>query len=158
MAKRKLQTHLEVETEAGALLGGGRIRLLEAIDKLGSISKAAQRIPISYKAAWDALDDLNNLADFPVIERSIGGVGGGGTKLTDYGRRLVAMFRAVEDEYQAAMDHLHRESDAANADDTALSLPTATMNCEAPAVKRRRRTRLRHSARARRRTKPRLVV
>ncbi len=70
-------THLEVETQAGALLGGARIRLLEQSRKFGSISKAAQRIPVSYKAAWDALDDLNNLADFPVIERNIGGGGGG---------------------------------------------------------------------------------
>ena len=119
MAKRKLQAHLEVETEAGAVLGGARIRLLEAIDKFGSISKAAQRIPMSYKTAWDALDDLNNLADFPVIERSIGGAGGGGTKLTDYGRKLVAMFRAVEDEYQAAMDHLHRETTSPEVEDKA---------------------------------------
>src|SRR5215510_507560 len=119
MAKRTLQASLEVETESGAVLRGGRICLLEAIEKYGSISQAARRIPMSYKAAWDALDDLNNLADFPVIERSIGGVGGGGTKLTDYGRRLVAMFRAVEDEYQAAMDQLHRESVRSNADDKA---------------------------------------
>src|SRR5215468_9469865 len=94
--------------------GGARIRLLEAVEKYGSISKAAQHIPMSYKAAWDALDDLNNLADSPVIERNIGGAGGGGTKLTEYGRRLVAMFRAVEDEYQAAMDHLHREGVGSN--------------------------------------------
>ena len=144
MAKRRLQAHLEVETEAGALLGGARIRLLEAIDKFGSISKAAQRIPMSYKAAWDALDDLNNLADSPVIERSIGGVGGGGTKLTDYGRRLVAMFRAVEDEYQAAMDHLHREGVGSNADDKAafqrllrrISLRTSARNQFSCAVSR----------------------
>jgi len=136
MARRRLQTHLEVETNAGAFLGGTRIRLLEAIDKVGSISKAAQRIPMSYKAAWDALDDLNNLADFPVVERSIGGVGGGGTKLTDYGRRLVAMFRAVEDEYQSAMDRLYRESAGSNADDKAafqrllrrISLRTSARN------------------------------
>jgi molybdenum-dependent DNA-binding transcriptional regulator ModE len=62
MAKRRLEARLEIETEAGAVLGGARIRLLEAVDKFGSISKAAQRIPMSYKAAWDALDDLNNLA------------------------------------------------------------------------------------------------
>jgi molybdate transport system regulatory protein len=119
MAKRRLHAHLEVETEAGAVLGGTRIRLLEAIDKFGSISKAAQRVPMSYKAAWDALDDLNNLADFPVIDRIIGGVGGGGTKLTDYGRKLVAMFRAVEDEYQAAMDHLHNETASSSVEDKA---------------------------------------
>src|SRR5262245_11392932 len=68
MARRKLQAHLELETEFGALLGGTRIRLLEAVDKHGSISKAAKAIPMSYKAAWDALEDLNNLADQPVIE------------------------------------------------------------------------------------------
>ena len=119
MAKRRLQAHLEVETEAGAVLGGTRIRLLEAIARFGSISKAAQRIPMSYKAAWDALDDLNNLADFPVVERSIGGAGGGGTTLTEYGRKLVAMFRAVEDEYQAAMDHLHNEAARTDLEDKA---------------------------------------
>ena len=101
------------------MLGGPRIRLLEAIDKHGSISQAARHIPMSYKAAWDALDDLNNLADFPVIERSIGGAGGGGTKLTDYGRKLVAMYRAVEDEYQTAMDRLHGEVKSADEADKA---------------------------------------
>ncbi|HEX4986572.1 MAG TPA: TOBE domain-containing protein [Burkholderiales bacterium] len=119
MTRRSLKTHLELETGFGALLGGNRIRLLEAVDRQGSISKAARSIPMSYKAAWDALEELNNLADEPVILRSIGGAGGGGTKLTDYGRRLVAMFRAIEAEYQAAMDQLYRESDAAEGADKA---------------------------------------
>jgi len=144
MAKRRLQAHLEVETQAGAVLGGARIRLLEAVDQVGSISKAAKRIPMSYKAAWDALDDLNNLADFPVIERNIGGAGGGGTKLTDYGRRLVAMFRAVEDEYQAAMDHLHSAASSSNIEDKTafqrllrrISLRTSARNQFACAVSR----------------------
>jgi molybdate transport system regulatory protein len=119
MAKRRLQAHLELETQFGALLGGTRIRLLEAVDKHGSISKAAKHIPMSYKAAWDALEDLNNLADEPVIKRSIGGAGGGGTKLTDYGRNLIAMFRAVEGEYQAAMDRLYDEVAGAEGTDKA---------------------------------------
>jgi molybdate transport system regulatory protein len=74
---------------------------------------------MSYKTAWDALDDLNNLADFPVVERNIGGAGGGGTKLTDYGRKLVAMFRAVEGEYQSAMDHLHSAAAESSLEDKA---------------------------------------
>lgn len=108
MPQRKLQAQLQVHTELGALLSNTRIRLLEAIDKHGSIAQAARRVPLSYKAAWDALDDLNNLADFPVIERSVGGPGGGGTRLTEYGRRLIAMFRAVEAEYQQAVDTLQQ--------------------------------------------------
>ncbi len=144
MAKRKLQARLEVQTEAGAVLGGPRIRLLEAIDKYGSISQAARRVPISYKAAWDALDDLNNLADFPVIRRSIGGAGGGGTNLTEYGRKLVAMYRAVEGEYQAAVDHLHGAAAAVDGADVAafqrllrrLTLRTSARNQFACTVSR----------------------
>src|SRR5260221_2483942 len=119
MARRKLQAHLELETQFGAMLGGTRIRLLEAVDKHGSISKAAKHIPMSYKAAWDALEDLNNLADQPVIDRSIGGTGGGGTKLTEYGRKLIAMFRAIEGEYQAAMDRLYDEAAGSEGTDKA---------------------------------------
>jgi molybdate transport system regulatory protein len=74
---------------------------------------------MSYKAAWDALEELNNLADEPVLLRSIGGAGGGGTKLTDYGRKLIAMFRAIESEYQAAMDQLYREADQSEGTDKA---------------------------------------
>jgi molybdate transport system regulatory protein len=42
-----------------------RIDLLEAIDQVGSISRAAQRLKLSYKAAWDAVDAINNLAEKP---------------------------------------------------------------------------------------------
>src|SRR5262245_17020635 len=119
MAKRRLQAQLAVKTETGAVFHGPRIRLLEAIDKHGSIAQAARRIPMSYKAAWDALDDLNHLGDFPGIERSISAAAGGGTKLTAHGRKMVAMFRAIEGEYQAAMDHLYSEAAAVPGPDKA---------------------------------------
>jgi molybdenum-dependent DNA-binding transcriptional regulator ModE len=54
-------------------LGDTRIRLLEAIDRYGSISQAAKAVPLSYKAAWDAVDAMNNLAEAPLVERSVGG-------------------------------------------------------------------------------------
>lgn len=102
----RLTGHLEVSTDRGAYLGDTRVRLLEAIDAHGSISKAAKHVPLSYKAAWDAVDAMNNLADRPLVERSTGGRDGGGTRLTEHGRRVVAMYRAVEAEYQQALDRL----------------------------------------------------
>lgn len=102
----KLLSKLSVDTEFGAFLGDTRIRLLEAIDRYGSISQAAKAVPLSYKAAWAAVDAMNNVADEPLVERSTGGRHGGGTVLTTYGRRLVAMYRAVEQEYQGALDRL----------------------------------------------------
>ena len=106
IAASRLTGRLEVSTDLGAFLGDTRVRLLEAIAEHGSISQAAKHVPISYKAAWDAVDAMNNLADQPLVQRSAGGRAGGGTVLTEHGRRVVAMYRAVEGEYQAALDRL----------------------------------------------------
>lgn len=102
----RLRGKLEVDTEFGTFLGDTRIRLLEAIEQHGSISQAAKIVPISYKAAWESIDAMNNLADQPLVIRLVGGRHGGGTSLTDYGRKVVALYRAVEAEYQSALDRL----------------------------------------------------
>jgi molybdate transport system regulatory protein len=102
----RLRGKLEVDTEFGTFLGDTRIRLLEAIEQHGSISQAAKAVPLSYKAAWDAVDAMNNLADQPLVLRSTGGKNGGGTLLTDHGRKTVALYRALEAEYQSALDRL----------------------------------------------------
>jgi molybdate transport system regulatory protein len=102
----RLTGHLEVSTALGNFLGDTRVRLLEAIGQHGSISQAAKHVPLSYKAAWDAVDVMNNLADQPLVARTTGGRAGGGTVLTEHGRRVVAMYRAVEAEYQLALDRL----------------------------------------------------
>jgi len=108
----KLLGRISLETEVGVFLGATRICLLEAIEARGSISQAAKAVPLSYKAAWDAVDAMNNLADAPLVTRATGGKNGGGTQLTDYGRRMVAMYRAVEDEYQNAIERLAAGMDA----------------------------------------------
>lgn len=102
----RLRGKLEVDTEFGTFLGDTRIRLLEAIDSHGSISQAAKAVPLSYKAAWDAIDAMNNLADHPLVSRSVGGRHGGGSLLTDYGRKVVALYRALDAEYQGALERL----------------------------------------------------
>ena len=105
-AANRLCGRFLVEAGGGAFLGDVRIRLLEAVERSGSISKAAKEVPLSYKAAWDAIDAMNNIAEHPVVVRSAGGARGGGTVLTEYGRRLVAMYRAMELETQRALDRL----------------------------------------------------
>ncbi|MES2717861.1 MAG: TOBE domain-containing protein [Pseudomonadota bacterium] len=103
---QQLTGRLAVSTASGDFLGDTRVRLLEAIAQHGSISQAAKHVPMSYKAAWEAVDAMNNLADQPLVQRAAGGRAGGGTLLTDHGRRVVAMYRAVEAEYQRALDRL----------------------------------------------------
>ncbi len=95
-----------LRTEFGALIGDTRVRLLEEIGRHGSIAKAAKKIPLSYKAAWDAVDEMNNLAEHALVDRTIGGAQGGGTQLTAHGQQLIALFRALEGESQSAADRL----------------------------------------------------
>ena len=78
-------------TVGGERFGGEqRIALLASIAECGSISQAAKAIGMSYKAAWDAIDSMNNLAGEALVERLAGGKGGGGTRLTSRGAQLVA--------------------------------------------------------------------
>lgn len=119
-APLQLVGKLEINTAVGPFLGGTRIRLLEAIDEHGSISQAAKHVPLSYKAAWDAVDAMNNLSEQPLVERSTGGRQGGGTRLTDHGRQLVAMYRAVEREYQSTLDRLASQLGGTGVDDASV--------------------------------------
>lgn len=84
-------------TVGGANLGGqGRVGLLRAIAETGSITHAAKAIGMSYKAAWDAIDTMNNLAGAALVERSAGGRGGGSTKLTPRGQQLAERFAQID--------------------------------------------------------------
>ncbi len=80
----------------GGRIGPGKIALLEAIDREGSISAAGRALGMSYKRAWDLVDALNRMAGTPVVDASPGGYRGGGAVLTDAGRGLVADYRAIE--------------------------------------------------------------
>ena len=89
-----------------AFLGGDRIGLLEAIDRFGSISGAARGVGVCYKTAWDAVDAMNNAAERPLVERSVGGHGGGGTSLTDEGKDTVRLYRVLQGEHQKFIKRL----------------------------------------------------
>lgn len=99
--------------------GKGRIGLLAMIAECGSIAQAAKAIRMSYKAAWDAIDKMNNLAGEPLVERLTGGKGGGGTRLTRRGAQLVENFKLIEREHRRFVDQLSSQA-AGIADDLLL--------------------------------------
>jgi molybdate transport system regulatory protein len=90
----------------GSTLGDDRIELLERIDRLGSITKAAKAVGISYKTAWDVIDEVNNLSPKPLVVRTSGGRGGGGSILTDEGKEIARMYRVVENEHRTFLKGL----------------------------------------------------
>lgn len=84
--------------------------LLQAIGDAGSISAAARQIGLSYKAAWDAVDTMNNLAGEPLVLRSTGGQRGGGATLTPRAQELLQLYQALNQEHQRFMTQLAKAS------------------------------------------------
>jgi molybdate transport system regulatory protein len=97
---------LWISKEEQNFLGKGRIELLEQIGRTGSITKAAKAMKMSYKAAWDAIDAMNNLAEKPLVESSAGGKGGGGTHLTAYAREIIATYIVLHEEHERFLHNL----------------------------------------------------
>ena len=91
-----------------------RISLLKHIALSGSISQGAKDAGISYKSAWDAINEMNQLSEHILVERATGGKGGGGAVLTRYGQRLIQLYDLLAQIQQKAFDVL--------SDDDALPL------------------------------------
>jgi molybdate transport system regulatory protein len=94
---------LRVLGKSAAAMGPGKAELIERIGQTGSISAAAREMGMSYRRAWQLVESLN--ADFrePVVTTATGGSRGGGARVTPYGGRLVAQFRAMESKASAAI-------------------------------------------------------
>jgi molybdate transport system regulatory protein len=95
----EIEGRIWFKKEGKNLIGNGRVELLEHIDELGSISKASKNMKMSYKAAWDMVDAMNNLSDEPLVQKVTGGKNGGGTQVTEAGKNLIKSFKKFKEFY-----------------------------------------------------------
>lgn len=102
----KLEGQFWITHNGNDVAGEARIALLRAIDTTGSISQAAKAVGISYKFAWDSIDAMNGASGNPLVARSAGGKGGGGTQLTEAGHALIAAYQRYQQEHQAFLQRL----------------------------------------------------
>lgn len=108
----KIKSRIWIEVDGKVLLGEGRVRLLKAIEETGSLSKAAKSLHLSYKKAWTMIDAVNKSGKEPVVVMSIGGAGGGGARITEYGHDLISVF---EDINKDCWKHLDQQTEKVNA-------------------------------------------
>jgi molybdate transport system regulatory protein len=87
---------LWVEKDGKLALSGYRVRLLRLIEETGSLAEAAARMKLSYRRAWGKVREIESNLGIKLIESEAGGAGGGGSKLTTDGRRLVELFEKFE--------------------------------------------------------------
>ncbi len=90
-----IDSSLWFDKEKKGFLGKGRIELLKNIDRYGSLSKAAKMMNMSYKAAWDSLNEMKNLSSEELIISSAGGSGGGGSRLTKSAKEYIKMYELL---------------------------------------------------------------
>jgi len=112
----KLKGMLSLQSDDQTLGGADRIALLAKIGETGSITAAARAVGMSYKGAWDVIDAMNNLSDEPLVMRVVGGKGGGGTRLTERGQRLIEAFAALEDVHRRFLEQFATLADASATD------------------------------------------
>ena len=103
MAKRSPQWGLKVrvwvERDGRKVLGPGRVELLGHIDRLRSITAAAKAMSMSYRRAWELVQDMNEAAGMPLVEANTGGTGGGGAAVTDHGREAIRLYHQLVAEF-----------------------------------------------------------
>jgi molybdate transport system regulatory protein len=94
---------VRIDLDAEGRIGPGKIALLENISKHGSISAAGRAMDMSYKRAWDLVDEINRICRQAAVERQTGGKNGGGAVLTPFGTSLVARYRKIERDAASAV-------------------------------------------------------
>ncbi|RTQ52498.1 LysR family transcriptional regulator [Hymenobacter gummosus] len=103
-ASFRVNGRLWIEGPQDRFLGIGRLELLQHIQRLGSISKAAQAMNMSYKRAWELVSSMNAQAREPLVSTQTGGPQGGGARLTAAGEQAVAEFDALQARFQAFVE------------------------------------------------------
>ncbi len=98
-----------IEVEGVKFLGPGRIELLEKIKEHGSISKAAKSMEMSYRKAWNLVDEMNTVSAQPVVITQKGGQTGGGAEVTEAGESLITYYHALQSRFR---EFLEREKNA----------------------------------------------
>ena len=103
-SKKKLMLKADgriwINTPEGKLVGKGRIELLEKIKELGSIRQAALAMEMSYRQAWQMIDDMNTKAKTILVISTRGGKGGGSATISKKGEQLITLFNSFNKKFQ----------------------------------------------------------
>jgi len=128
-AKTPTTAPISIASALGHETADKRIEILRLIRKTGSISQAAREAHISYKAAWQAIHTLTNLAGVNLVERLVGGVGGGGARLTRHGIQLLEAADLLDNTRHEVLKQLQgQDSGRVGEAITRLSIRTSMRN------------------------------
>jgi len=106
--KKRIRNRCWIEVEGEKFFGPGPAELLEHIDKTGSVTKAAKAMDMSYKKAWDLVNELNTRGSKPYVISHKGGEKGGGAEVTANGKKLLNAYRQLTDKLDKVLEKNQR--------------------------------------------------
>ncbi len=98
--KLNVDGRIWISTPEGKFVGKGRIELMEKIKEFGSIRQAAAAMQMSYRQAWQLIDDMNTKAKTPLVLSQRGGKGGGNATVTEKGEAIITLFNSFNQQFQ----------------------------------------------------------
>jgi len=99
----EIKTKFWIENKGEVVLGGGKAALLLAVDRLGSIQRAAEECGMSYRHAWGAIKKIEKRAGFKILDIRLGGRDGG-AQLTPIGRGFIGKVDSLLKDLQAIVE------------------------------------------------------
>jgi molybdate transport system regulatory protein len=109
MSRFVARSKVWLEIDGQPFLGDGRFRLLQEVDRTGSISAAARSLGLSYRKVWTQLQAMEETAPFPVLERCTGGKGGGTSQLTPEISALLERYARLREQARLETDRCFTE-------------------------------------------------
>src|SRR4030042_2235266 len=100
----KIKAKFWIENKGEVVLGGGKTVLLLAVDRLGSIQRAAEEVGMSYRHAWGVIKKIEQRAGFKIVETKLGGKDGGGAQLTPKGKAFVEKMGSLLKDLQSIVE------------------------------------------------------
>jgi molybdate transport system regulatory protein len=98
-----------IKNKGEVVLGGGKTALLLAVDRLGSIQRAADAFGMSYRHAWGVIRKIEQRAGFKIVETKLGGKDGGGARLTKDGRAFIKKTDSLLKDLHAIVEKRFRQ-------------------------------------------------
>lgn len=105
----QVKSKIWFEKNGKLIFGEGKSEMLKAIDAHRSINQAAKSMGISFRQAWSHISEIEKRLGIKLIERSKGGLGGGGSELTGYAKELIRRYDRLKKEIDEYTDKKVRD-------------------------------------------------
>ncbi len=106
----KVKSKFWVESEGDYLIGDGLLQLLEAVDALGSLNRAAASLNCSYRNAWGRVKKVEERLGMKILDTRTGGSDGGGATITPEARVLMDRYRRFREGLNESIDMRFKEN------------------------------------------------